>query len=516
MLYLLYINQSILGCLTVHKPPKVIAAKGSRQVGQATSAERGTLVTLCAIIGCTGKALPPYLIFPRKHFKDHMLKNAPVGSAGNATQSGWMQGDLFEDVLSHFVKYERPTKENPKLILLDNHESHLNVKALDYAKKSGIILLTFPPHCSHRLQPLDLSVFGPFKKYYNNACNRWMTNHPGSVISIYDVAELVGDAFPKAFNVQNINSGFRKAGICPFNDDIFTDADFLPSYVTDRDFNETPISDPPMTIDLSTASISTASFHENPGCSKNVAQVSSASFDKPACSKDNNEMETEMTDNNDQFGSSKTMETNCASPAESSSISGSLQNQTVLPETLRPFAKALPRKVISKRKKGKSMILTSTPIKDELEQRAKERKNKAEKKKTVVRKVLESSSSESGEEPLYEDSSEWEGDEESNNVIVSKQAEDYKKGDYLIVKVYGKKSCRNYAAEITNKLHNGYNVAFLKRQHPSNRFKYSEEEHSFITYEEIVCSLPPPIKYLKGRYENLIYFNYDLSDLSVQ
>lgn len=52
-----------------------------------------------------------------------------------------------------------------------------------------------------------------------------------------------------------------------------------------------------------------------------------------------------------------------------------------------------------------------------------------------MRKVLESSSSESGEEPLYEDSSEWEGDEESNNVIVSKQGEDYKKGDYLIVKV---------------------------------------------------------------------------------
>lgn len=85
-----------------------------------------------------------------------------------------MQGELFKDVLEHFVRCERPSPEKPKLILLGNHESHLNIKALDYTKKNGIILLTFAPHCSHKLQPLNISIFGPFKKYYYDACNMEM------------------------------------------------------------------------------------------------------------------------------------------------------------------------------------------------------------------------------------------------------------------------------------------------------------------------------------------------------
>ncbi|XP_018574674.1 uncharacterized protein LOC108913591 [Anoplophora glabripennis] len=76
------------GMMTVHKPPKVLAPTGKKQVGQATSAERGQLVTLVGIVCATGKALPPFLIFPRKHFKDHFLKGAPPGSAGAASDSG--------------------------------------------------------------------------------------------------------------------------------------------------------------------------------------------------------------------------------------------------------------------------------------------------------------------------------------------------------------------------------------------------------------------------------------------
>lgn len=81
------------------------------------------------------------------------------------------------------------------------------------------------------------------------------------------------------------------------------------------------------------------------------------------------------------------------------------------------------------------------------------------------------------------------------------------------MKVHGKKSCRNYAAEIIN---NGYNVAFLKRQHPSNRFIYSEEETSSVSFEDIVCGLPISTKYSKRRYQNLLYFHCDMSEFSVQ
>ncbi|KAF6016672.1 hypothetical protein EB796_025016 [Bugula neritina] len=61
-----------------------------------------------------------------------------------------------------------------------------------------------------------------------------MLNHPGRTISIHDVGGLLGDAYPKAFTPCNITSGFRVAGIYPFNPDVFGEDEFLPSAATDR------------------------------------------------------------------------------------------------------------------------------------------------------------------------------------------------------------------------------------------------------------------------------------------
>jgi len=108
------------------------------------------------------------------------------------------------------------------------YESFVNCSH-QLCKENGVILLTFPPHCSHKLQPLDRSVCGPLKRYYNDACSRWMLNHLGRTISIHDVGGLLGDAYP-----CNITSGFRVAGIYSFNLDVFGENEFLPSAVTDR------------------------------------------------------------------------------------------------------------------------------------------------------------------------------------------------------------------------------------------------------------------------------------------
>lgn len=78
------------GLTTVQRTQKVIASKGSKQVGQATSAERGSLVTVCCGINAIGNSIPPYFIFPRVNFKPYMLHDAPIGSDGSTHPSGWM------------------------------------------------------------------------------------------------------------------------------------------------------------------------------------------------------------------------------------------------------------------------------------------------------------------------------------------------------------------------------------------------------------------------------------------
>lgn len=57
-------------------------------------------------------------------------------------------------------------------------------------------MLTFSPHTSQKLQPLDVSVYSAFKGYYKYHCtNRITIEKPGVPLTIYNVAELVGKAF---------------------------------------------------------------------------------------------------------------------------------------------------------------------------------------------------------------------------------------------------------------------------------------------------------------------------------
>lgn len=58
--------------------------------------------------------------------------------------------------------------------------------------------------------------------------------HPGVPVTIYNIAELLGEAFEKAMTPINIKSGFRKTGIFPFDRNIFTSEDFMPSEITNR------------------------------------------------------------------------------------------------------------------------------------------------------------------------------------------------------------------------------------------------------------------------------------------
>ena len=57
-------NVDETGITTVQKPNKIVATTGAKQVGMLVSAERGTLVTVCAPVSAVGQSLPPFFVFP--------------------------------------------------------------------------------------------------------------------------------------------------------------------------------------------------------------------------------------------------------------------------------------------------------------------------------------------------------------------------------------------------------------------------------------------------------------------
>ena len=120
------------------------------------------------------------------------------------------------------------------MLILDYHKSHVSFRSVEFAKESGLILLTVPPHTSHRLQPLDRTVFGPFKAHYNRAVDNWMRTNPGKTMTIYNIPALVNKAYLTSFVPSNIQSGFKSTGIFPFDRDIFREECFAPAETTDR------------------------------------------------------------------------------------------------------------------------------------------------------------------------------------------------------------------------------------------------------------------------------------------
>ncbi|GFS22271.1 tigger transposable element-derived protein [Elysia marginata] len=156
--------------------------------------------------------------------------------------------DLFPKVLEHFVSFVHPTEEKQVILILDNQKSHLFLAALEFARKKYIPILTLPPHTSHKTQPMDRTVFGPLKTYFNAAANAIMLQHPGKNITIYNMAALISEAWMKAATPYNITSGFRVFGIWPTNESVFEENDDLPASVTDRpvSVSEQPANDQPV------------------------------------------------------------------------------------------------------------------------------------------------------------------------------------------------------------------------------------------------------------------------------
>lgn len=381
------------GITTVQKPDRVIARRGQKQVSAITSAERGTLVTIALAGNALGNHIPPMFIFPRKRFNDHFIRDGPTGSIGTANGSGWMQEEDFYIFLKFFKDQIRSSKENKALLLLDNHASHTAIKNIEFCKENGTILLTFPPHCTHKLQPMDRAVFGPVKKAVNTTCDNWMRSNPGKVMSIYDIPGIVKTSFDIAVTPRNISAGFIHTGLWPVNTEIFQDADYLPSKITDRplamsvspgpsssNLGISRIEEPAPCLTFNTSDerpFANSVLHDSRTPSPSILNLPTTP-PKISYGTENLPNSAENpAENSPDLAITEVMlntimmppTTEDIIPVASTSRDTSVTVTAILfsPETLRPLPKAPPRKGNQiNRRKVKSAILTDTPVKNEL------------------------------------------------------------------------------------------------------------------------------------------------------
>lgn len=268
------------------------------------------------------------------------------------SDSGYITTDLFLEWLVHFQAQVKSTESDPVLLILDNHTSHTSLQAILFAREHYIHMISLPPHSSHKTQPLDRCFFKPLKDFYSQSCDNWLLNNPGRVITQYQVASLFFEAYQRAATIGKAVKSFQVCGISPFNPLVFTEEDLLPSAVTDQQekFDEQILrsrnANLSRTASTAISYSGTGQDSERPSTPTGVAPFeTSQDSERPSTSKE------------------------------------------VAPSHILPLPK---RKDVSLRKsKGKkSVILTSTPNKTELEELQNNRgKNKDIVRKTVVRDV---------------------------------------------------------------------------------------------------------------------------------
>jgi hypothetical protein len=99
---------------------------------------------------------------------------------------------------------------------MDSHASHVGIEVIDFAHENDVHLMTFPSHCSHILEPFDLSVYKSLKNAWAKELDRFKRANPVGSPTRMDFCGLFAPEYHTAFNPVTIN-GFRKAGIYPMS-----------------------------------------------------------------------------------------------------------------------------------------------------------------------------------------------------------------------------------------------------------------------------------------------------------
>ena len=65
----------------------------------------------------------------------------------------------------------------PVLLICDGHGSHTTDIMLLKAREHNIYIFRLPPHCTHKLQPLDVGILGPLQSKFSENVDAFVTRN---------------------------------------------------------------------------------------------------------------------------------------------------------------------------------------------------------------------------------------------------------------------------------------------------------------------------------------------------
>lgn len=148
------------------------------------------------------------------------------GAYFTVSENGWSDNSVGLPWLIHVFHPETKarSRNRRRLLIMDGHSSHLNLKFINKCDELGIILLVFPPHTTQRLQPLDVGCFLPLAIFYSQGIQALMKESEGIVsLQKKDFWRIFYEAWLLAMTEENILKAFTKSGIWPIKSSVVMD-----------------------------------------------------------------------------------------------------------------------------------------------------------------------------------------------------------------------------------------------------------------------------------------------------
>ena len=175
-------------------------------------------ITAIECIRASGATLPPLVIFKASNVNSGWIPSEiPRNWRFSTTLTGWTNDTIAFEWLSNL--FEPETRRNDgkrRLLIFDGHGSHITSRFLSFCLGHSIDPVCLPPHTSHKLQPLDVALFGPLKRYLTSVLDSFFNSVPTS-ITRKDWIECYRVARELTYRPNSIESGFRTTGIYPLD-----------------------------------------------------------------------------------------------------------------------------------------------------------------------------------------------------------------------------------------------------------------------------------------------------------
>lgn len=167
----------------------------------------------------TGPSSPPVL------FCDTVLCCALIDNA-------WITAYSFTQWMEHiFIPSMQPTPEDRVLLLVDNHTTHFTFETVKLAYDNGVDMFPLPRNSTHILQPLDVGVFGLYKK---NVESKWAEQQMNGDIDLaldrITLINTISDphVWKHSFGCVNVMGGWKNSGLFPFNPSMIQSSHLTP------------------------------------------------------------------------------------------------------------------------------------------------------------------------------------------------------------------------------------------------------------------------------------------------